>query len=423
MEQKTEPRPPFSKEENILNLKYLQLGTPLAEGSCITLGDMHGNAHAFLHLLAYHGYFAFQSSEEELALRTRIESLQALYWKKPEHYTRADFELMQKDIQRLEFRPNTSLRLMGDLLADRGKNDLMTLLVIKRLLESAVGLEIIFSNHDSVLLQALEAPLREDSTFDFSFSLHAKKRRSAEAINVFIRRGWLPLQAFKTLINTYYKPFVKLVGYAKLGSQEYIYTHAPCDLTQIKILIHFFIKNQFLSKALQETSMEEQIYAVNAFFRQCLEKNTLSSFTCKREAFRKDLEHNTPFRMIYDSRAVSELCYAADETMIYVCGHTIPASLEQIRLTRHVFLDNILGKAPKITQAISPYISSRENLARLPLPVVESEVLVPGLVNIGEEVPERSSQQRRPTPIRSRFFKDTNPYTKTTPCVDAFLTK
>lgn len=49
---------------------------------------------------------------------------------------------------RFENSDNLSIRFIGDLLADRGKNDFFILLIIKKLVDSGINIRILLSNHD-----------------------------------------------------------------------------------------------------------------------------------------------------------------------------------------------------------------------------------------------------------------------------------
>lgn len=392
----------ISVETKFLNLNELQFGSPIDKEKCITLGDMHGNAYKLLYLLAYHGYLKFNDEDK---LRKTLQTLKELYHLEPIHYQASDYDMMQAHIHAIEFQQETSLRLMGDLLADRGMNDLMTLLILKRLIECKVALEIIFSNHDAVFIQAMEAPYAEGQEFNFRFALKTKTRCSAEAINVFLKRDWLKPKELEELLNTCYKPFLKMIGYAKLGDKEVVFTHAPCDRLQLNVLVQFCIGNQFIPEDVRNAQLIQQIDAVNGFFTRRLEMGNLSSLLCQKKAYRQGRKKYRAFSIVFDSRCTDELFYEEHEQTLYVCGHALPTEVHRQRLNRHVFLDNYLGKYAVVVHE-HPFVKSAESLVK---PGVSETVQSVSADRTPIERSASSRSQRKPTPIRTRFFTESCP--------------
>lgn len=107
----------------------------------IIFADLHGNAVGFLMRLEAHGIM-------ELNAEQRIK-LSEIY-KRGKQLTPEDWDLFESILKQVKVNQNKTghLLLLGDVLGDRGNSDLLTILVLQRLQEEKINVNILFSNHD-----------------------------------------------------------------------------------------------------------------------------------------------------------------------------------------------------------------------------------------------------------------------------------
>lgn len=112
-----------------------------AENAQVTIGDLHGNSMKLLDFLRRSGVVNVAGGE--------YSTLVDIYKKNVEDLTREDLTRFRGIIDRLLLqRKDLLIRLIGDVLADRGANDYFTLYILDHLFKNGVKVEAIFSNHD-----------------------------------------------------------------------------------------------------------------------------------------------------------------------------------------------------------------------------------------------------------------------------------
>jgi len=123
------------------DLNKLPVAMPLEDKvNQLTYGDLHGNALLLINLLITSGY-------AKCADEKAYDEIVKLY-DRSEKLTKPDLENFQKFLDdKLVFPEENKhilIRLLGDMFYDRGKNDALTLLVLKKIKRK----QIILSNHD-----------------------------------------------------------------------------------------------------------------------------------------------------------------------------------------------------------------------------------------------------------------------------------
>lgn len=214
-----------------------------------TLGDLHGNPLKLLFFATLIGAVVISPADYKLFADLYEKGLvsQSGDTLVPNTDNVAQFNQL---LQRIEVNPNTKIRLIGDELADRGRNDYFTLKLINRFIEKGAELEIIYSNHSYCLLKHIETAIAtaegENQSFDMDLfrttlekdpgeDLGTKEEgftRSMHGLIESVRAGAVDAGEVLNLYRKY-KRCVKAFSYDY--NQEgnlVVYSHAPTDFMQ-----------------------------------------------------------------------------------------------------------------------------------------------------------------------------------------------
>lgn len=218
--------------------KCPQAGVP-REGEWLSFGDMHGNALKLLHILIMTNAGRFPHEKKDMLYR----QFMCIY-----HLTQDDWDrrtdieakelmnIMDQVIDQLVVSDQMNLRLIGDLLADRGSNDYFTLRLIQKCIEkNPAAFEILLSNHD---IEALVRHFNDQPLSNERYSIHERysnqddQTQSMENLHYFLRRGLVTPGRVNDLFNPYLSA-LKLVAY-DLPSRNnpndlMIHSHAPVN--------------------------------------------------------------------------------------------------------------------------------------------------------------------------------------------------
>lgn len=206
--------------------------TFLAEpGSELTIGDLHGNAIKLIYFLIRQGVMELPekppSSKQDI-----YQELTKLYLKA--ELTKQDINRFKSILQDSKFNTKLMVRLMGDELADRGKNDWFTLLILQTLKEKGVPFEILMSNHSIEFL-------RFHVTKDLSKCTIIQKNESRSfwnLIDLSHKKEIVSLLDLHAVTESSYIPNLKLLSYTldEENNEITLYTHALVGLETIKAL-------------------------------------------------------------------------------------------------------------------------------------------------------------------------------------------
>ncbi|RNC77554.1 metallophosphoesterase [Piscirickettsia salmonis] len=132
----------------------------------VVIGDAHGNPLKILQHLHNEGL---------------ITNYRELYGQLLDSYknnnVRAFIQLLEQlSFSGLEERQKTQIMLLGDLLADRGQNDIMMLSLFRVLTEQHVQYNVVFSNHDREFLRNLES-IRQQRYKNIRVTIDPKQAR------------------------------------------------------------------------------------------------------------------------------------------------------------------------------------------------------------------------------------------------------
>ncbi len=181
--------------DELIGVCQKSLGVPsqeeIQEKKTVTLGDMHGNTLNFVHklmafkvlvepegeekgacyqeLVAAYGalstrpphqpaWYEKQSyeSNKEFGARKRAHKRELAQYKKDSAQRNKSIPLFLKALGKMTCNPAVDLDLIGDLVGDRGANDLLTLHLLKKLKKAGVNYVINISNHDIAFIAEYE---------------------------------------------------------------------------------------------------------------------------------------------------------------------------------------------------------------------------------------------------------------------------
>lgn len=232
---------------------------------CVNMGDMHGNAQYFIYRLAQvgilkeitddqytklkelydkHDSFA-QSASGKGVFQEFDKNYQEIRGPKPteDGSIKAEDDLKQNVIafQKMltelfateNINKQLSLRLLGDLLADRGVQDYFILLILAALKKENVDFEIIYSNHDHQFMLNAAHKVSEEKDF-----LPIRQSLSMENLFVLIEKNIVQLEEINRLVVENHTRYLKLFSY-DLSNRDGkphidIYSHAPADFFLIE---------------------------------------------------------------------------------------------------------------------------------------------------------------------------------------------
>lgn len=188
----------------------------------VTCGDMHGNAIKFLDFLIFTNVINL--------LIDSYNKLVNIY--KKDILTKEDLSKFNALLEKTTFNSVGKVRLIGDLLSDRGKNDLLTLKILEKLSLNKMDCEILFSNHDAMFL----GWLLKDKPDEWP---------SLTGLIDSIEQGLISKDSVKELVEKYYLPNLKLVSYSIDYANEnkptlFLYSHACIGLETIAELAKFY---------------------------------------------------------------------------------------------------------------------------------------------------------------------------------------
>lgn len=217
-----------------------------------TMGDLHGNALYLLHFLIQHGLArfktdAFLTKEEikELEVpaempRTFYQYFREMYHKPVSFWTKDNIHLVEKIFDALEIAEQAHIRLLGDMLCDRGQNDYFTLLMLRKIIRSTTShFQIILSNHDMEFICRHEKggddPYSELNALRLMNNVYLQatgQTKSLLNMNELIHRGIVPRETIADIVSEVKASLHSLSydSYEKhVNRKIMLYSHAPIN--------------------------------------------------------------------------------------------------------------------------------------------------------------------------------------------------
>jgi hypothetical protein len=249
-------------------------GKIYTEDDYVTMGDLHGNFGKFVYFLVKEGMASFQDPQD-------CQKLLDLYYRSPKATAFPVDPVLDDLISKINImRPPQvpNVRLIGDELGDRGKNDGLIIKLMSKLFSAQPGAEVIASNHSIFFMRMINGVF---GGVDDAF-LSAKQTDSMRSIfnKMFSKTSLMPtdqneLENVKKFINEDYLDRLKLVSVTNHSSgKKTVFTHAPSgDLSLIKAASELNINEPLCLDPLQlKTNLEYCVNLINQTYRAGLKK-------------------------------------------------------------------------------------------------------------------------------------------------------
>ena len=223
---------------------YSEPENPIEE---IILGDMHGNPMLLIYaLIRFQVLDCTKDVYDKLYEYCGIEQL-------ANPFNDKQLDIVFNLINELKLSKNNTVKnilFLGDLLADRGPNDLFMLFLLSRLTYLNISYEILLSNHDYEFIRQAEGNFQLEgighrtitSLLDDTHKIinGTDVASTAHSLEVFMKmvNGTEPWQGIMKMLalNIYervYKPVLKIASWRIISDKLILFTHAPVGLTTI----------------------------------------------------------------------------------------------------------------------------------------------------------------------------------------------
>lgn len=339
-------------------------------GVQITIGDLHANTMKFIYTLVRHGIITDITDEN-------YDDLVSIYLKDIDELDKNDLERYAQIISSLKFNNSVFIRLLGDELSDRGSNDYFTLLLIRKMHEENLKMEITISNHAIEFVNAYETKRKF-----FPSTLESHFVQSMVNMQILMAKKLITRAEVLAIIKNNYKPYLKAVSYSlsEDNNEITLYSHAPIDMRAIRALAKKFA---LTFEDYSAVVLAKTIDAINVAYQSHVVKNTVH--TLFDSQVMEDGYYVRSFSPLYNpieyitwNRDIEHLDQRDSHKgykIFYAHGHD-----SQVSENKNVFnLDNQLGKTAdlylgqytalyshdkQLSLALKPFlgrISSQEN--------------------------------------------------------------
>jgi len=191
-----------------------------ADHKHISLGDLHGNAMKLIYTLIEEGFLELSDKDYDI--------LNYIYELEPDELDADDLDSFKSILDSAKVNNEKSITLIGDELADRGNNDWFMLLLLKKLHEAHVDVEVIISNHSVEFIRKLSG---------VSASIDNSVTRSYANMEIFVLKDLIAKEDIYDIFTNHYIPMVKALSYSISNKEELtIYSHAPIGLETIEAI-------------------------------------------------------------------------------------------------------------------------------------------------------------------------------------------
>lgn len=191
----------------------------------IAIGDLHGNALKLIYTLIEEGII------NDLSI-SNYHKLRDIYNKNVSQLRSYDLYLFSAIVNSFKIDNTRHLVLIGDDLADRGQNDYFTLLVLQKLHNENLKVNIILSNHTVEFLRDYER-----DKFTGKCTMSGSFVTSLKNMVYLIQKGLVKEKYVRDIVKACYIPKLKVLSYSSVSVNSVtIYTHAPVGFETIKFL-------------------------------------------------------------------------------------------------------------------------------------------------------------------------------------------
>jgi hypothetical protein len=244
-----------------VNITEYPVTSTIPSSKTLTFGDIHGNSMKLIWLLLRNGVIAMSKDDFkrlwEIYRKSGLDDLQKDERSDATGNTRDKQKITEiinqkqfdiKDIQefsnilsRTQVTRGCQIRLIGDVFADRGNNDWLTLKVLEKLNLGGDSTEILASNHDAMFLATYEDDVDDNKNLwmvNYGTNYHqpANMQHSKFALLAMVKKGLISHDELKRQVESYVLPSMKLISYTLSEDKAKItlFMHAPNSVEIIK---------------------------------------------------------------------------------------------------------------------------------------------------------------------------------------------
>ena len=314
------------------------------------IGDLHGNTMYLIFFLIERGYLTLNKEEDYDKLKMLYDFVGEI-----EHESDIDDEvratlpdilkLFHNILDNAIFQMQASkITFLGDMFADRGHNDISTLIVLLYLHNKGINYNITLSNHDVAFLYFM---LNEHWLYDdFQSLMKNNASRSIKGVYHFLKVGAITLDALSDLVNLALMPHLVLFDYSEYDDTFVQWTHAPTGDEILRAFLLYFKIDIRAPLSLDENNRIKIINAINNGFKKVIKnaellKSIINSIHGKSKKSDSAEEH--PFAYITWHRYSGAKTLERADEIIYGHGHDTPGKVEQSH-EKYICLDGGLGK-------------------------------------------------------------------------------
>ncbi len=279
----------FTQVEN-MNFHPTIINDPT--GAILAFGDLHGNAMKAIYLLIGQGVMKLQDEAD-------YATLMAIYLKSaPRVLTPVDLKNFERIINCAKITKPALLIIIGDELADRGKNDWFTLLVLDKLNKEGVPYRIQLSNHGVLALQSFAQKKRLRQV------LEGDQEQSLHNLWTLVESKKIEIKRLLDMVPEVYLKHLALIGYVKTADKELtLFTHAPVGLETVEGLAHKF------GVTYNESSLEALIQCIDEINKKASEAILGNTFTPDYfDNLNFDVSDGNPLTALFWARKLTDYC-------------------------------------------------------------------------------------------------------------------
>ena len=186
----------------------------------ISLGDVHGNVMKLIYTLIEEGFLVIEEKE--------YYSLNYIYETSPDELDRTDINMFKDILDSAKVNKDKSITIIGDELSDRGNNDWFMLLLLKKLHEAQLDIDILISNHSVDFIRRISR---------IGGSIDPAVTSSYENMKILYANGIISSDEILDVVTNHYILMVKALNYSiSLEEELTIYSHAPVGLETVEAL-------------------------------------------------------------------------------------------------------------------------------------------------------------------------------------------
>lgn len=362
---------PWMKKDIAVDISYYpELIEQRSAHDEITIGDAHANTLKVIYFLIQNGVLKLKKGQEDYQELKRVYELPLeICSDSDDESDQAQYEITddtRSKIKEALFNFTTILdnaeigdiglvRFIGDLTADRGNNDLFTLLVLEKLHNSGVKVENLISNHDVEFIHFVESDCLIDQVYGSLSTMPPAQVRSVHGLKCFFYNDLISLERFETLYKIYCSQ-LRFFSYTKgNGENEMIlFSHAPTGLEVIPELIRisniecpsYMHSNEGIASECTKQDLEAIIDNLNSYFMSDFKslyrliENTFEDF-CKKYSIPSFIPATYPILRLCWNRDTNNFTLPKQFSLILCHGHDMSSPING------VCLDNSLGKYSK----------------------------------------------------------------------------